>query len=386
MMGHDIGLFGHQTPPGPVDALVLPAAAAPGRVADTDASPPLSAPTKGAEPAGPRTEPLFESTAPLDIEVLLETPAPLAPRTRDEPIRSAVDATPDRPDTGFDATAVRPDAGFDATAVDPLDPAGPPIEGECRLDATAEQPSWLRAQRRPWEGAWARTTMSLGALGSRTWAVMRNAKPSHRRPRVLRRGNRWVSAIVAVTVVALAIAGLGVPYSDRTPEAVAQIAAPTEATQAPVAIAQAIAPATVTSPPAVRPALPAPAPADTIPAPSRPPPTERGPKRPPTRPSAAPAPKPAPVAQATETRPSASTTRPARRYVVQLATYATEAQARAAQRRIEGLGLRAFYQVVQVQGARRYRMRVGPFASRAEADAAHKQLAASSFGGRVLTL
>lgn len=75
-----------------------------------------------------------------------------------------------------------------------------------------------------------------------------------------------------------------------------------------------------------------------------------------------------------------------RRYVVQLATYRSLAQAREVRRKVESLGLRAYYQTLDTAEGRRFRVRVGPFGTRAEAERAQKRVATLRFSGRVLLL
>jgi DedD protein len=72
--------------------------------------------------------------------------------------------------------------------------------------------------------------------------------------------------------------------------------------------------------------------------------------------------------------------------VVQLASYRSLAQAREVRRKVESLGLQAYYQTLDTAEGRQFRVRVGPFGTRAEAERAQKRVASLRFSGRVLLL
>jgi DedD protein len=83
---------------------------------------------------------------------------------------------------------------------------------------------------------------------------------------------------------------------------------------------------------------------------------------------------------------AAKAQKPVQRYVVQLAAYRNLAQAREVRRKVESLGLRAYYQTLNTAEGRRFRVRVGPFATRTEAERAQKRVASLRFSGNVLLL
>jgi DedD protein len=204
-----------------------------------------------------------------------------------------------------------------------------------------------------------------------------------------------MTATVTVTVAALAVVGIGRPILEQGRHAETGAAAVTTQTAAdspaPPVTTAAVAAGTIA----------ASAEAVDTPSPSREPSTAatRDDLSPPPAQVAPPAQAPAkrPLARndgtaaRTGAAPSRAATSPeaqqtTRRYVVQLATYRSLAQAREVRRKVESLGLRAYYQTLDTTEGRRFRVRVGPFGTRAEAERAQKRVASLRFSGRVLLL
>ena len=239
----------------------------------------------------------------------------------------------------------------------------------------------------------------------------RPANGSQDSPRVHRHGTsrRWITATVTVTVAALAVVGIGRPFLDQgrpvetAPDPVAQLT-PAETPAVPVATTALASETSATISGSVKgsAATPDPAPAAlkgdiaagpaqvSAPTPAQ---TQTPTQTPP--PTQTPAKRPVPRAESAATRAGAATSsnavpteaQPAtRRYVVQLATYGNLAQAREVRRKVESLGLRAYYQTLNTSEGRRFRVRVGPFATRAEAERAQKRVASLRFSGKVLFL
>jgi DedD protein len=238
----------------------------------------------------------------------------------------------------------------------------------------------------------------------------RPANGSQDSPRGHRHGTsrRWITATVTVTVAALAVVGIGRPFLDQgrpvetAPDPVAQLT-PAETPAVPAATTALASETSATisgsvegsaATPDPRPAalkgdiaagpaqVSAPTPAQAQTPTQTPPPTQAPAKR-------------VPRAEGAATRAIAATSRNAvsaeaqpatRRYIVQLATYRNLAQAREVRRKVESLGLRAYYQTLNTSEGRRFRVRVGPFATRAEAERAQKRVASLRFSGKVLFL
>lgn len=83
-----------------------------------------------------------------------------------------------------------------------------------------------------------------------------------------------------------------------------------------------------------------------------------------------------------ESKPDAS----AGRFVVQVGAYSEAASARDMRQRVEQLGMKAYTQIIEVDGAKRIRVRVGPFTARDDAEKAAGSLRAAGFPAAILTL
>ena len=201
---------------------------------------------------------------------------------------------------------------------------------------------------------------------------------------------RWIAATVTVTVVALAVVGIGRPLLDP-PVAVAPAVVPPVETAPLPATAQSVAPqlamADATTSEAQPPAAPAGRAAASLKPPPSPPASDTPSKRPANRTgNAAPNAPSSPNVDKPSSTPPANAQRLDGRYIVQLATYRSEAQARAVKGRVESLGLRSYHQVLQTREGPRYRVRVGPFTARTEAERAEKRLEAARLRGNVRAL
>lgn len=257
-----------------------------------------------------------------------------------------------------------------------------------------------------------RSTRSGGFAWIRSWlggSSERSGPESARRNGTRGASRRWITATVTVSLVAMAVVGIGRPILDldRSVDSAAASAEPAamaadNAGLGTAAAAPALAAAgtptgttraagTVTEAPATSMdnvvAAPLPAPA-TTPALAPAPQPARSPTQTPAKRPAARADSTAPgrSAEASRATAAAGAQKPSQRFVVQLAAYKNLAQAREVRRKVESLGLRAYYQTMDTADGRRFRVRVGPFATKLEAERAQRRVATLRFNGTVLTL
>jgi cell division septation protein DedD len=257
-----------------------------------------------------------------------------------------------------------------------------PLQDPPESDHAQSAPNPLVAQ-----AVGALRSLVQGWQARRRQGAARNTAGGHRR--------RWMTATVTVTVAALAVVGIGRPILEQgrhaetvaaavTTQAAADSPAP-PATTAAVAAGTIAASAEAVDTPSLSRAPSTAATRDDL----SPPPAQAAP------PAQAPAKRPLSRNDGTAARTGAAPSRAAtspeaqqttRRYVVQLASYSSLAQAREVRRKVESLGLQAYYQTLDTAEGRRFRVRVGPFGTRAEAERAQKRVASLRFSGRVLLL